>query len=146
MKKIPSRWFKLFSVQSNRKPSQTKTSVFPLKHRFVLVDQHLHFDFEVRSQTTPIALFTFQNPVWHDDPVFFFSQLLLVSGTFAFTQKCVFKTAVAQGYAACDPNASQGTCCSDGETCLESGLCYGPSGIIYRGACLNEWSSSGCVT
>jgi hypothetical protein len=33
-----------------------------------------------------------------------------------------------------------------GETCLESGLCYGAIGLVYRGACANIWDSGSCLT
>ena len=103
--------------------------------------------FEVRSQTTlisPRCLHIIIMPGAMTRSLF--SQLLLANCVFAITQNCVFKTGVAERYVPCDPNASQGTCCADGETCLESGLCYGGLGLVYRGACLNAWSSSGCVT
>lgn len=58
----------------------------------------------------------------------------------------MFESGVAENYTACDPNASQGTCCLQGEACLESGLRYGSLGLVYRGACINEWSSDGHLT
>lgn len=77
---------------------------------------------------------------------YFIPQVFLATCAFAITQTYVFESGVAQGYVACDPSASQGTCCSQGEACLASGLCSGSLGIVYRGACINEWSSDGCVT
>ena len=73
------------------------------------------------------------------------SQALLAACVFAIPQTCVFESGTADDYVPCNPNASQGTCCYQGEACLDSGLCYGQLGV-YRGACINDWSSDSCVT
>jgi hypothetical protein len=41
--------------------------------------------------------------------------------------------------------ATSGNCCLKGEACLDTGLCYGGIGLVYRGACVNEWGGD-CVT
>jgi hypothetical protein len=77
-------------------------------------------------------------------------QLLFVNCAYSVvTQDCLWKDGeAADGYVPCttDPTATQGTCCHQGDVCLDSGLCYGSVGLVYRGACMSEWSSSGCLT
>jgi hypothetical protein len=43
--------------------------------------------------------------------------------------------AEATTFVACNPTASQSSCCLEGEACLQNGLCYGAIGFMYRGAC-----------
>jgi len=72
---------------------------------------------------------------------------LLNSYASATTQTCVFEAGdIAIGYIPCDSTATSGNCCFQNEACLTSGLCYGAIGMIYRGACINEWGSGTCLT
>jgi hypothetical protein len=76
-----------------------------------------------------------------------FTLLILAESIFAASQTCVWSNGdVADGYIPCNSSASQGSCCLQGEACLSSGLCFGGGGLVYRGACLNQWGSSTCPT
>jgi hypothetical protein len=73
---------------------------------------------------------------------------LLISGALAdVIQTCTWKDgSVAQNYLPCgNSTATSGPCCLEGETCTENGLCYGSVGLVYRGACINEWGGD-CLT
>ena len=83
-----------------------------------------------------------------------FRRMLRFSAVLAFspyalavTQKCVWKDgSIALGYVPCNETATSGTCCNEFEGCLSSGLCYGSVGMVYRGACINTWDPSSCMT
>jgi hypothetical protein len=63
------------------------------------------------------------------------------------SQTCIWKNGdLAEDFVPCaNSTVSSGSCCKPGETCLSSGLCYGNIGLVYRGACINEWGGD-CVT
>jgi hypothetical protein len=75
------------------------------------------------------------------------AQLLLLDVAFAITQTCVGSDGkVVDGYLPCNASATSGTCCKGGEACLDTGLCYGGLGLVYRGACINKWDPATCLT
>jgi len=51
----------------------------------------------------------------------------------------------AVDYKPCQPG-SIASCCHEGENCLASGLCYGPKGLFYRGACTSSTYDGICQT
>ena len=75
-------------------------------------------------------------------------RLLLIEISFAVLQTCIWRDgSVAENYVPCaDSTQTSGSCCFTGEACLDTGLCYGRLGLIYRGACINEWGGRGCPT
>lgn len=74
-------------------------------------------------------------------------QFLVIGLVFGVEQTCVFKDgSIAKGYAPCtNSSASTGNCCSIGDVCTYNGMCYGGVGLVYRGACINEWGGD-CLT
>ncbi|KAL2069083.1 hypothetical protein VTL71DRAFT_15421 [Oculimacula yallundae] len=77
-----------------------------------------------------------------------FLTLFLVDVSIAVGQTCIWKDGTtAKDYSPCvNSTQTSGTCCFTGEACLETGLCYSQLGIIYRGACINQWGGGGCPT
>src|SRR5215472_15738831 len=82
-----------------------------------------------------------------DSTSFHMSIFILLS----FVPSCLTQTqcfwpnsSVAVNYLPCkiQPNTP---CCFAGEACLESGLCYGKLGLVYRGACtVSNDPAAGC--
>ena len=48
----------------------------------------------------------------------------------------------AKGTYPCHIDADNSACCALNEVCLEGGLCYGSSGLPYRGACAGGWGNT----
>jgi len=78
---------------------------------------------------------------------YLWAQLLLIGYVAGVEQTCVWKDgSTAQGYAPCtNSSESTGNCCSIGDVCTYNGMCYGGVGLVYRGACINEWGGN-CLT
>ncbi|KAH6710894.1 hypothetical protein BKA61DRAFT_105756 [Leptodontidium sp. MPI-SDFR-AT-0119] len=78
----------------------------------------------------------------------FFIWLLLVDISIAASQTCIWKDgSTAENFVPCaNSTQTSGNCCLNGEACLDTGLCYGALGLIYRGACINEWGGGDCPT
>ncbi|PVH84980.1 hypothetical protein DL98DRAFT_651275 [Cadophora sp. DSE1049] len=77
-----------------------------------------------------------------------FIQLLLANLSIAASQTCIWKDgSTAENFVPCaDSTQTSGNCCLNGEACLDTGLCYGALGLVYRGACINQWGGGDCPT
>jgi hypothetical protein len=72
---------------------------------------------------------------------------LLCGQAWSITQQCVWSDgSTADEFVPCDSSATSGSCCKSEEACLTSGLCYGVTGLLYRGACVNSLNSSKRLT
>lgn len=74
--------------------------------------------------------------------------LLLLLASAVHSQAGISKeTFFTLGFSICSEElSSSGTCCPQGEACLDTGLCFGGAGLLNRRACVDIWESSPYLT
>ena len=99
------------------------------------------------TSQTPIVI-TFKSKIIMPDSTTFHVPIFILLSFVAsgLTQRQCFwpDNTLAVNYLPCQdqPNTS---CCFAGEACLDSGLCYGALGLVYRGACTgSDYAGSAC--
>jgi hypothetical protein len=75
------------------------------------------------------------------------SQWLVVPASLAVNfQTCIWKNGdPAEGFIPVSVQQHHQAAAAAGETCLSSGLYCGNIGLVYQGACANEWGGD-CIT